>query len=281
MLKVSALTAVCVIGIVNYVQASEGIARQVQALKSSMDSFAATARAQLAAQAVSITENVRMIDAFKTCADKNMLYTPENQAADVDGCSAMSGSGEVNEIDMATEVVPTNQYFNVEHGREQTGGGGVTRGSPARIYQINDSGNYQTYQVVGNIRGWGWQWDDEDHAYDHCYAYQPYVKIGGRWHVSDSDTVTIRTVANQNKTILNGRMVNGSFDKRIAVAKGTAFRCGRRGDTNALYQIFNDMRKSHVTWSDALASGQRACSHHDPLNCRNSASLGIHYIVGY
>ncbi len=252
-------------------QASEGIARQIQSLKTTMDGFAATARAQIAANTASITENVRIIDSFETCAESGMMYAPEDVTADADGCKRVTSTQALNEIDVSSQLVATGRWLHPYNFSEHSANGSPSkRGrSYAQIYRINDPDNYNNYLISGNLSGGGnSSHDGGDHS---CWNANAYVKIGSGWVSTTGDAIKIEQLANVSKTRVGGQVYNGKFQNQIAIVKRTASSCyGGRGDLNM------GLKVNYITYHNGMNA---RASYHDSDS--RASTFRVTNIIGF
>ncbi len=72
----------------------EGVTRQVQALKTAMDSFRTSTAQQISDMADDISNLESTLTSFETCAGKRMVFIDDTTAGDDDGCAApLNGGG--------------------------------------------------------------------------------------------------------------------------------------------------------------------------------------------
>ncbi len=253
-------------------RSAEGSARQIQSLKAAMEAFSASARAQIAANSASITENVRVIESFETCAESGMMYAPEDAAADANGCKRVTASQALNEIDVSAQLVATSRWLHPYHFTEHSSNGSPSkRGrSYAQIYRIDDLDNYNNYLISGNLSGGGSR--SVDHGEVSCWNANAYVKIGSGWVSTTGDAIKIEQLANVSKTRVGGQVYNGKFQNRIAIVKRTASSCygSGGGDLNM------GMKVNYITYHNGMNA---RASYYDSDS--RAPTLRITNIIGY
>ncbi|MFV1589822.1 hypothetical protein [Phaeobacter sp. JH20_39] len=70
---------------------SEGLSRQILALKSALDSFSKVTNEKLIKIQEEVDVNAKDIAKISFCADRNRLYAPDNNRSDENGCVVNSG----------------------------------------------------------------------------------------------------------------------------------------------------------------------------------------------
>lgn len=191
-----------------YTQGTEGVSRQVQALRSALESFSAAVRAEL--------DSVDgELDAFKLCANKSMLYAPNSPDKDADGCLP-SGGGHLTSV-AGGRIVDTGVD------REQT----IRLRRDTRIdldiYQYEDAHNFSDVRVQAYSKTYTQNWEtgregNED-SHTATATVLSEVEIGNSW-VKIPSNPRIQVHGAAGITLVGDVVYQGLWTGKIATPKG-------------------------------------------------------------
>lgn len=180
---------------------AEGLARQVAALQSGLQSFSEMVRAEL--------------DASKICANKSMLYAPNSPDKDADGCLP-SGGGHLTSV-AGGRIVDTGVD------REQTIRLRMNTDLTLDIYQYEDAHNFSDVRVQAYSKTYTQKWEsgpegnEDKHTANATVLSE--VEIGNSW-VKIPSNPRIQVHGTAGITLVGDVVYQGLWTGKIATPKG-------------------------------------------------------------
>ncbi|MEC9292152.1 MAG: hypothetical protein VX730_07115 [Pseudomonadota bacterium] len=193
---------------------SEGLSRQVVALKTALESYSAVMGTRVAAIESNVTTLRTEVDAFNNCADRGMIYSPTRAPNSEGNCMSVSSAG-VLEVIPNSEIIDTDRHYNISYQEPQSY---TPKHIPADIFQVLNIDTISSAVLKTRTHTFQFRRDvDKEWSSGNTVnvTIESYIRVDDTWvPVGDGGTVTMDR--NTNLTNVKGAIYQGLWTGEIA-----------------------------------------------------------------